>query len=203
MAFYVGIALVSPMVSVQAADKNPTPADQNLPAGGQDAMMMQMQKYSTPGADHLVLVPLAGKWTYTARSWMKPGDKVQVSTATEENSWVLGGRFLKQEFKGNWNGQPFEGLGYIGYDNIRQEYQSVWMDNFATGLMQVKGVFSPASKTLSEIGEFSCPLTGEKNRWVHSEWKINSDDSNTYTSYFKGPNGKEFKSMEIVYKRVK
>ena len=39
--------------------------------------------------------------------------------------------------------------------------------------------------------------------WSRLEWKIVDNDTNLYTSYSKGPDGKEFKGMEITYKRVK
>ena len=39
--------------------------------------------------------------------------------------------------------------------------------------------------------------------WYRTEWKIADNDNQTYTMYGKGPDGKEFKNMEIVYKRVK
>ena len=96
------------------------------------------------------------------KGWMKPGDKAQESTGTAEHMWVLGGRYLKQDFKGTWAGQPFEGTGYTGYDNVRQEYQTMWLDNMATGMMQVSGSFEPGTKTLKQSGHFACPMTNEK-----------------------------------------
>lgn len=178
-------------------------ADKPAMAPEQQAAMQKAQMLGTPGPNHGALGPLTGNWTATARGWMKPGDKPMESQGMAVHSWVLGGRFLKQEYRGNWNGQPFEGLGYTGYDNVRNEYQSTWMDNMMTGIIKVTGTFDPASKTLKQSGTFGCPMTGEKDMWQRSEWKINDNDTNTYTGYSKGPDGKEFKSMEIVYKRAK
>lgn len=168
-----------------------------------DPAMMEAMKRGAPGSDHHVLEPLVGKWKCTVRGWMKPGGPAEVSQGMGDNVWVLGGRFIKQEFKGDWAGMPFEGVGYTGYDNVRQEYTCVWLDNMSTGIMEVSGTFDPKSKVIRTSGHFSCPMTGEKDRWVRSEVKIIDNDNNTYTSYFKGPDGKEFKSMEISYTRVK
>src|SRR5689334_1248610 len=119
-------------------------ADEPKNAGAPDAaMMQQMMKMGAPNDHHKVLEPIIGKWNVVVKGWMKAGDKAQESTGMAENSWVLGGRFVKQEFKGDWAGQPFEGMGFTGYDNIREEYQSIWMDNMATGIMQTAGFYNP------------------------------------------------------------
>jgi hypothetical protein len=168
-----------------------------------NAMMEQAKKLGTPGANHQVLEPLAGKWTATTRMWMKPGDKPMESQGTSETSWILGNRFLKQDFRGTWNGQAFEGLGYTGYDSVRGQYETTWMDNMMTGIIKLPGSYDAASKTLRFAGEFSCPLTGDKNRQMRAEWKVVDNDQNVYTAYDKTPEGQDYKSMEIVYKRMK
>ena len=167
------------------------------------AMMEKAKTLGAPGVNHQALTPLAGNWTATGRSWMKPGDKPMESQGTSNNSWVFENRFLKQEFKGNWAGQPFEGMGYVGYDNIRGEYESIWLDNMMTGIVKLTVTYDPASKALTFTGTFSCPVTGDKNHMMKAEWKIIDNDKNVYTAWDKTPDGKEFKSMEITYKRVK
>src|SRR5688572_30308231 len=92
-----------------------------------DPAMEKAMKMGAPTENHKVLEPFVGKWNASSKGWMKPGDKAQESTGTSDISWTMGGRFLKQEFKGEWAGTPFEGLGYFGYDNTRAEYQSIWL----------------------------------------------------------------------------
>ncbi len=100
-------------------------------------------------------------------------------------------------------GKPFEGMGITGYDNIRGQYQTIWIDSMATGMMWVSGQYDNAAQTLNQSGANSCPLTGEKDRKGHSAWKVTDTDHNTYTAYLVGPDGKEFKAMEIIYERLK
>ena len=100
-------------------------------------------------------------------------------------------------------GQPFEGLGLTGYDNVKGEYQSIWLDNMMTGMMYGTGSFDAAKKTVKVSGNFSCPMTGDKNRWYRYEWKVIDNDHHSYISYSKSPNGKEFKEMEISFTRAK
>ncbi len=168
-----------------------------------DAAMQKAMELGLPNANHKVLDAYVGTWNCTLRGWMKPGDKPMESKGVSENTWAYGGRFLKQEFKGDWAGQPFSGSGIIGYDNVRGEYQSIWYDSMSTGIMQMTGSYDPATKTLAVSGTFGCPMTGEKNFWIRSDMKSVDADNFTYTSYAKDPSGKEFKSMEILYTRVK
>ncbi|HKX13032.1 MAG TPA: DUF1579 domain-containing protein [bacterium] len=183
--------------SAQAADKKGESKAQ------MEAMMAKAKEAGTPGAGHEVLKPLAGNWTVTSRTWM-PGDKkAQESSGASTMTWVLDGRFLRQDFKGNWGGQSFDGLGYLGYDNVKKEYVSTWMDSMSTGMAQAAGQYDPATKTINDQGSFACPVTGEKNMPFRAEWKIVNADNLIYNMYVKGPDGKETRNMEIKYKRAK
>jgi hypothetical protein len=185
----------------------PVMAKEKKKAGKQGAMdpakMEMMKKATTPNENHKRLDPFIGNWTYTSSMWMTPGSKPEQSTGTQENSWVLGGRFVKEVVKGTAMGQAFEGHGKVGYDNVRGEYQAVWADDMSTGIMMSTGQWNEATKTLTMEGTASCPFTGEKNMWTRSEWKLIDNDNNTYATYSKGTDGKEFKMMEIAYKRAK
>jgi len=166
------------------------------------AVMEQMKTLMAPNEAHQVLAAFEGKWNYTGSFWMSPEAPAQEMTGTTENTMIYGGRFLKQTIEGPWMGETFEGLGYTGYDNIKKTYQSVWLDSMGTGLMTVSGSYDAATKTLNQSGTNSCPLTGETDRKGRSEWTVVDADHNTYTSYLMGPDGKEFKSMEIQYPRI-
>lgn len=172
-------------------------------ATAMDPAMAEAMKLSAPNSHHELLKPMVGTFNATVKMWMKPGEKAQESKGTAVNTLMFGGRFLKQDYKGEFMNQPFEGVGYTGYDNIRGEYQSIWMDGMMTGIMSSAGSYNEASKTLNLSGTFSCPMTGEKNRWSRAELNIVNNDKHTYTSYGKGPDGKEAKEMEITYVRAK
>ena len=169
----------------------------------QQAKMAEMQKYTMPNENHKALEPLVGQWKSSVKFWMSAGAPPEVSEGTSENRWIMGGRFVQQDFKGMSMGRPFEGLGITGYDTIRGEYTSIWLDNMATGIMVGSAQFDAAAKTLTENGTMSCPLTMEKNRSIRSVWKIADNDHNTYEAFMNDKDGKEYKAMEIGYERVK
>jgi hypothetical protein len=169
----------------------------------QAAMMQKAIPLMTPGVEHQALDPLVGKWNASVSMWMKPGDKPQVSAGSSEMAWALNKHFIKQDYHGDMNGQPFEGIGYTGFDKVRGEYQSVWMDNMMTGMIVSSGGTSQGGKVIQQSGTFGCPMTGEKQMWTRSEMEFVSPDKVVYRSYGKDPQGKEFKGMEIVYTRTK
>src|SRR5688572_20287592 len=90
------------------------------------AMMEAMMKASTPGAPHKMLEGMVGTWDAKISMWMMPGADPMTSTGVAESKMIFGGRFVEQRFKGDFMGVPFEGLGYTGYDNVKQQYFSTW-----------------------------------------------------------------------------
>lgn len=178
------------------------PAAPQAPAGMDPAMMEKMKTLMAPNENHKVLEQFIGKWNYTGKFWMTPDAPPQEMTGTAQNGIMYGGRFLKQDVEGPWMGETFMGLGFTGYDNIKKQYETVWIDSMATGMMTTSGQYDPVTKTLSQSGANSCPMTGETARPMRSTWTVIDKDHSTYTSYMNGPDGQEFKAMELNYTRA-
>jgi hypothetical protein len=70
-------------------------------------------------------------------------------------------------------------------------------------MMVSSAQYDAASQIITEEGEFSCPMTGEKDKPFRATWKMQDKDKIVYEMYFKDPSGKEFKGMEITYSRRK
>lgn len=162
-------------------------------------MMKNFEAYSTPGDMHVKLAKMAGNWKAEVQHWMAPGAPVEVSQGTAESKPIFGGRFIKQEFTSEWMGQPFQGLGIFGYDNIQKEFQSIWLDSMATGMMVSSGQLTDDGSMVEE-GTFSCPLTNSE-RWNRSKTTFVDDDTFTFEMFMKDDNGEEFRSMLITYTR--
>ena len=164
------------------------------------AMMDAMMKAGTPGTAHQQLEPFVGTWTTQVTSWMVPGADPMKMEGTSETKWVMGGRYLEQRFSGNFMGMPFEGVGYTGYDNVKKHYWSTWMDNMSTGFFISTG--TAAGKTWSFSGSMPDPMTGKDMR-ADSKITITDADHHTMEMWAPGPDGKMFKSMEMLYSRKK
>lgn len=192
---FIGLFLTSAAFAEETAQAPQMSAEQQ-------EMMAKVKERTSPNENHKALEVFAGNWTYTAKFWMDANAQPEETTGSAAQEMVYGGRFLRQTVSGTWMGAPFEGTGYLGYDNIKQEYVSVWIDSMGTGIMTESGTYDAAAKTFKMNGKNSCPMTGEKDRACRSEIAQTDDDHYTYSAYIHGPDGEEFKGMEIVYTRA-
>ena len=168
-----------------------------------DAHMEKMIKLTQPGTAHQQLEKLVGEWNHTVSWRMNPTDEFTTMTGTNKNHMIMGGRFLRQktEGKAQKNQPKFVGEGTMGFDNIKGEYTSTWIDNMGTGTMTGYASFNPKSKKFNETGTYSCPITG-KDRRYRASLVFMGKNKYKYVMYTSDPStGKEFKSMEIAYTR--
>jgi len=160
----------------------------------QKAMEAYMKMMAT-NENHAYLKHFAGEWNMTSKGWMMPGQAPVTSQNAAQGEMILGGRFLKMDYKGTMFGQPFEGVQIIGYDNMKKKYISFWIDNSSTAFFLLEGTRDELSKTTTETGLWPDPMTGGTMK-VKGITKMISPDEFTYEMYMTGPDGKEFKSLE-------
>lgn len=165
-------------------------------------MMEAWKKYSTPSEGHKTLKDMTGSWTYTSKMWMTADAKPEEMKGTATNKLILGDRYLQQDVTGKHMGQPFKGMALMGYNNMKGAYETVWLDNMGTGMARGGGKMDTAAKTIKEEGNYSCPMTEQADRFYRAETKFIDKNNWVYEMYNKGPDGKEFKSMEMTYKRA-
>lgn len=165
-----------------------------------------------PGEHHARLEPLAGKWKTTSRIWMAGPDAPPIeNTGSTEARWVLGKRYLHQEHEGEMTmpdatGQmkksKFNGIGMMGYDNVRGMYVGTWADDMSTAILTFKGTLDPDGKTFRMYGEMDEPMLGMYGRHVKYVTRIKSNDEHVFEMYDLAA-GDNHKVMEITYQRVK
>jgi len=191
--------VLTPLFGMQDTKKPATP-----PPMDQKAAMDMMMKLATPGEAHKKLDVLVGTWNTKITMWMDPDPSKQpmISEAVSENKWVLGGRFLEQRSEGKFMDMPFSGLGYTGYDNYKKKYLGVWMDNFGTTMMNSTGSFDASGKIMRSTSRMDDFTTGKvvTNR---TNLTFVSKDEVKMEMFGPGPDGKEYRMMEIVYTRKK
>jgi len=175
-----------------------------LPAGAdQEAMMKEWAKWAMPGEMHKHLEKMIGNWTVETKMWMDPAAPPMESKGTAKNSWVLGGRWVRQEYTGDMMGMPFEGIGMTGYDNFRKEFVSTWQDNMSTTMMRSTGTCNAAGTEFSLSGTMDEPITGERDKKFRHVWKVTSADMHVFEAYDNIPGKGEVRVMELTYTRVK
>lgn len=164
------------------------------------AMMEAWTKFATPGPGHAAIEPLVGAWKVESTGWMAPDAPPQKGTGTSEHEWVLGGRCLRQTFHGEANGQPFEGIGYTGYDNFKKKYVGAWIDTMGTGIMISSGEADATGKAFTFEAEIDDVMTGKPMK-MREVIRIESADRDVMEMYTADRTGKEYKMMEIFYTR--
>jgi hypothetical protein len=173
----------------------------SLAAGPQQSQQDQQKameaylKMMATNENHAHFKTFVGDWTVATTAWMQPGAPPEKSQGSGRAEMLLGGRFLKMEFKGTMFGQPFEGIQIVGYDNMKKKYITFWIDSSSTAFFLTEGTRDEASKTMTETGVWPDPMTGGTMN-VKGITKMVSPDEFTYEMYMVGPDGKEFKSLE-------
>lgn len=164
--------------------------------------MPDFAQLSAPTKDHSRLKPFAGTFRAEVKMWMGPGEP-HVTTGTMVNDEDLGGRFLRQTYKGDAAEGPFpsfEGRGYWGYNKATGKYEGFWIDSASTVMQVDAGDVDPEGKTWTMVGEVPNPQTGKPMR-KKSVIKLIDNDHHSMEMFFEGPDGSELKGMEITYKR--
>ncbi|MEW6733970.1 MAG: DUF1579 domain-containing protein [Acidobacteriota bacterium] len=166
-----------------------------------EAMMQEYAKFSQPTAAHKELAKRVGKWDHVTKIWFDPQSPPNESRGITEYKLLLDGRYLLQEMTGEMMGQPYRGMGIVGYDNFKKQYTSAWIDNFSTAIFNSLGTADPASKVVTYLGEMDEPLTGEKNKKVRMVERFIDDDKHIFEMYDNFPGVGEVKVMEITFTR--
>jgi hypothetical protein len=189
---------------VHAADeeKKASAPPSTQPMGMDPKMMEMMQKMMTPGRQHELLKQTEGNWRAEVKYRFNLDAPEQTSIGSCKNEMIFGGRYLKQDYRGEFMGQPFQGMGLIGFDNARQKYCASWADEMSTGILYCEGVVDDAGKVFTFTGEYFDPMSG-KNKTLKQVLKVIDPDKHVCEWYEQGADGKEYVGMLITYTRQK
>lgn len=189
-----------------AAPAAPAKPDASKPAvpampGMDPVKMAEMEKLGTPGPEHKRLDPMVGTWSCDVKMWMKPGDPPMPMKGEAKIAWIMGGRFLQEDVVGDEMspGQKFLGRSTVGYDNAKKQYVMSWIDNESTAITTGAGSWDAAKNALSWMAEGPDPDHPGKTRKTREVITFASPTNLLLESFAPGPDGKEFKQMEITY----
>jgi hypothetical protein len=112
---------------------------------------------------------------------------------------MLGNRFVQEDFRGKFQGMAFHGIGTTGYDRARKQYFSTWIDSMGTGMMLSAGAIEEGGKRIVFKGTYADPVTG-KEQHTRQVLTFEGKDKHLF-EMFEEREGKEVKSMELVYSR--
>ena len=195
------LVLCAALVAGAAGAQETKPAGHSEMSAEQKAMMEAWQKASAAGEPHQRLLGMEGTWDAEVSMWMQPGQPPAKSMGTSVNKPILGGRWIEQRFTGTAMNQPFQGIGYTGYDNTKKKYVSTWIDNMSTAVMVSEGAFDAAGKVMTSTSTMMDPMTGKPTQ-SKGVMRIVDNDHHVYEMW-ESHDGKDAKTMEIHYRRKK
>ena len=163
------------------------------------AKMAKWLEVNAKGPEHEAFSALAGSWDTQTKMWPYPDAEPNVSAGFAEFRPILDGRYIEQTFHCETMDPPFEGLGIEGFDTIKKEYVSIWLDNTSTGIFQFRGEADETGTVITYHGQIPDPEAGLLE--VRQICRKISDDELLFEMYCTPLGGEEFKKMEITYTR--
>ena len=159
-------------------------------------MMKKMEAAGTPGPAHKALAAFVGDWKAEVKCWCDADGPPNVSQGTSNVGWILNGHFLKAEFHGEMMGKPFIGKTLMGYDNLKETFNTVWVSDMQTSMLTSEGKGENGNKVITLEGTSGCPGTGRKDVPIKTIYRVLTPDSYVFEMFNDGT-----KSMEITYTR--
>lgn len=154
-----------------------------------------------PGPHHAHLARVAGTWDATVEHFGPPGTPPQVSKGVEVNTLDGSGLWLISEFKGQFQGETFQGHGMTGYDPDKGRYTGVWADSMSTTPMITQGTCDGTGRIRTMTSE-GPGMDGKMTTWKMVD-EAKGPDSHVFTMSTPGSDGKDQVMMRITYARRK
>ena len=159
-------------------------------------MQKKMEAAGTPGPSHNALDAFVGSWKTEVKCWCEAGGESKVSQGTAKAGWILNGHFVEEECHGEMMGKPFIGRSLMGYDNIRQTFNTIWVNDMQTSMVKCEGKGENGNKVITLEGKSDCPATGRKDIPIKTVFRVSSPDKYVFEMFNDGD-----KKMEITYTR--
>ncbi len=156
-----------------------------------DAMMAEWTAMGQPGEHHERLDPFVGEYDVKATFMMPDGSEMK-SDGSFKSEWVLGGRWVHGDFQLDNMMGPYSGISFVGYDNQKEQYVSIWLDSMSTKAFVHEARFE--GDVFITEGEGSMgPMKIKSHR--------GEDGTIRDEFYDMGPDGEWFQSGTMIYTR--
>jgi hypothetical protein len=145
------------------------------------------------GDGHRALHALVGTWHGTTRTWLDPSappDQGQTALRAEA---ILGGRFVRLEYRGTVIGKPHAGEMLLGHEPQASRFVAAWVDSFhmSTGIMISTGEPRPDG-AIAVMGKYAA---GDEEWAWRTVISLEGGDL-VIASFNVTPDGKEHPAVE-------
>jgi len=170
-----------------------------VPGADLCAQKQRENDLNAPGEEHKKLDVLSGEWDVTVKFPVGPG-KFMEGKSSCRASWVMDGRFLRQEYTSTFAGKPLTIVRYLGFDRHRGKLVEIQFESTHTDVMQNEGAFSADGKTFTCSGKHIEAATG-KDVEVRTMTTIVDNDSFTLEMIYGGAEGDMAKTITLTHRR--
>lgn len=167
----------------------------------EQAMMEAWMKAVAPGKEHELLAKHEGEWNVVMKNRMAPDEPFMESHGVARFTMVLNGHALAEDFNGKMMDMDYHGYGMMGFDSFRKEWWQTWTDNMGTGMMLSRGKAGTDPKSPTLTGTMDNAMQNVKDIPMRSVYRFTSDKEFSMEMWTKGPDGKDFQTMDIQYRR--
>ena len=142
-----------------------------------------------------------GSWDAEVKTWMTPDGDPEITTGSEEIE-MMGSNWLISNFYGQALGQPFRGIGQLGYDATKKKFVGTWIDTLTPGLSLMQGDYDGETKTFTYFAKSPDPASGEQ-QLTKMVSQIIDENHKSFKVFVQLPeeDGAWWQQMEIQYTR--
>jgi Protein of unknown function (DUF1579) len=133
----ISLLPISAMLGISYVPAEDKP-DFKTAAPEREEMHQKMEADGKPSIAHKALDVLVGEWTAEVTYRKAYGAPPVMTKGTSKSSWVINMRFVKEDFTGDSFGKPFHGMSLMGYDNTKEKYTSVWLDDISSAITHTR-----------------------------------------------------------------
>jgi uncharacterized protein DUF1579 len=190
---------MSPMLAQdKTQEAAPAPASKAAPSPAE--IVKAMDNAMDPGEGQKKLQPLVGTFDVRIFTWVDPSKPPIESRAVAIHTWVLGHRYVQTMLSGFVMGEPFNAIGYAGYDNLQKKYVACYMDSGSTGMEWYTGGMDPDGKSAKLTGSIYDAITLKPTKIEMRVYFTPGGDH--HTEFWQADSGgKMFKAIEVQYRR--
>lgn len=148
--------------------------------------------------EHDLLARFSGSWKGPVKTWFDPAKEPEATTWSAEGERILGGRFVRLDYRGTAMGKPHAGEMLLAYERDEARFLLVWIDSFHTGTQAMVCHGKLDGESLTFLGTY--PAGAE--RWGWRTKLEASPDGITVEMANISPTGQEDRAVSATLGRV-
>ncbi len=148
---------------------------------------------------HTPLQALSGTWNVDCSGVFPGMDEIRWNLQ-QDDQLACGGLWLHSRTHGPFMGAEFEGHGLLGFDAVKQEYVSYWVDSMSTSLMALSGHYDQEARRFSLRGKTESMMGTASTT---EETTLNGEDRKVMVMRSILESGEDAGTMRLEYQRAK